>query len=148
MQVLCAACGVEFEARRSTAKYCGPTCQKRGRRHAQQTPAKPEQAGTVSGKRAKRPLVEAVRKDLIKAGRLETTDGQIAMLLAEQAEVATGSAASSLTKSLREAVDRAMAGADVPANRGGGRWPRVEKSELDKARERREQKARQAARRA
>jgi hypothetical protein len=147
LKVLCGACGAEFEAKRSTAKFCGATCQKRARRRGRSRTTNPGEAGTVGGKRTKRPLVEAVRNDLVKAGRLETTDGQIAMLLAEQAAVATGSAASSLTKALRDAVDRAVEGVAVPTG-GAAKKARSEKSELDKARERREQKARQAARRA
>lgn len=139
-EVTCVGCGTVFEAKSARAKWCGAACRKRVQRAAarnrpaaRRTPAATAKKSTVGGRRQAKPLVAAVRKELELADRLDTVDGQIAVLLAEQAAVAAGSAASKLTDSLRLAVDRALGLGTRPA--GGGEPDDDEVTRARKARE-------------
>jgi len=99
----CASCGRQFEAQRSTARYCGSTCRSRAHR-----------APVVSVGQAN-PLREAVRQELEAAGRLETVLGQQALMLADRlaAQGDTGSAVAALSRELRAVMEAALA--DAPA---------------------------------
>jgi hypothetical protein len=133
LKVLCGACGAEFEAKRSTAKFCGAACQKRAKRGATSPANEPDpNAG----------LVESVRRELGDAQRLDTVDGQLAIELAKQVTAAGATGIAGLSKELRTVMASALRGAE-PRNEQPAR-----DDEVDKARRRREQKARQAARRA
>jgi len=111
MDVTCASCGGTFEAKRSTAKYCGPTCRTKGNRAA---PAPAEPATTAEYP----PLVASVRAELTKANRLHTPAGQQAIVLAWQMlhPMNTGSAVASASKQLTEVLAIALDGATVAAD--------------------------------
>jgi hypothetical protein len=128
----CAECGDPFEAKRSTAKYCGTTC--RSRASVNRTSGK-----TVTPRRVTPPvelpvspsLVESASRELEAAGRLDTVLGQQALLLAAQMAAAkgSGSAAAALSRELRAVMDAALAGAPKAAD------------SLDELAKRRERKA-------
>lgn len=105
----CDACGIEFEAKRSTAKYCGGTCRQRGNRRP---------SGDVDQTPAESGLVASIRLELEQAGRLETSLGQQAVTLAERlgSPRDTGSAVASLSKELRAVMAEATAGANTAAS--------------------------------
>lgn len=103
----CEVCGKAFQAKRN-ARICGPTCRKRASRKTKSAlkpvperrkapvvpiPSPPEEL----------PLVEATRRELEAAGRLDTALGQAAMRLAGRmhSEFDTGSALAALSKELR-----------------------------------------------
>jgi hypothetical protein len=140
LQRLCEVDGVEFEARRSTAKYCSDKCRQRARRG---TKAAAAVARTSTDEQAGG-LVEAVRKQLAEAGRLNTVDGQAALVLAKQATATGATGVSALIKEMRQVLSAAMVGVEAPSPPGSV----VPEDQLTKARKAREQKARQAARRA
>lgn len=82
----CAQCGTEFEAARSTAKYCGATCRQRARR-------RPAEALAVPG------MVDQVTRRLEQVGKLNSPVGQLALIVARRLEsgAETGSAIAALT---------------------------------------------------
>ena len=91
--VTCAACGQPFEAKRSTAKYCGATCRQRARR----MPDAAKEAAPQSS------LADVTERELTNANRLDTVPGQQAMALARRlANPAgeTGSAVAALSREL------------------------------------------------
>ncbi|KRB73070.1 hypothetical protein ASE01_20045 [Nocardioides sp. Root190] len=136
-------CGT-FEAKSPRARWKTPGCKKRAQREAAGTAG----ADPTAGLKPEDPLVTAVRKDLAAANQLETVDGQIALHLAKQVKAATGTAAGSLAKELRQVLDRIGA---TPAPTPAGDQPKtaeVEDDEVTEARRRREAKAREAADRA
>ena len=122
MQALCSGCGVEFEARRTTARFCSSTCRSRARRRA--AAPKPDPGS---------PLVAAVRREVAAAGRLHTVDGQLALLVAAQLSGEGVTGATALSRELRQLVAR------VCSSRTSGPG-----DELSRARRRREEKARRA----
>jgi hypothetical protein len=86
MQRSCAVCSKPFDAFRPHAKYCGKTCGKRAQRAglassrgATVTPisAAPRIEGASD-------LVDAVRKTIEVAGRVNSVEGQLAIVLAEK----------------------------------------------------------------
>ncbi|MBJ8342788.1 hypothetical protein JGU71_28250 [Antrihabitans sp. YC3-6] len=124
MQVKCGVCGAEFEARRSTAKYCSDRCRQRRKRGSEPGPVG---------------LVGSVTAELKAAGRLDSFDGQLAVELARQLTAQGASGISSLSKELRTVMATALDGASVKSA------PADADDEVSKAREARERKARQAA---
>jgi hypothetical protein len=143
--VSCGVCEVEFEAKRASARYCGDRCRQRAKRRGVIAPPadEPTSAPAASGsKPPKSALVDAVRKDLTEAKRLETVAGQSALLLAEQASTPGATGVAGLLKELRTVMAEALAG--VPTK---GSAP--VKDQVAEARKRRDaKKARQAAHRA
>jgi len=107
MEVTCASCGEPFEAKRSTAKWCGPTCRTKGNR-----------ATGAPVMAVEHPLIAAVRADLVKANRLDTPAGQQALVLAWQMlhPMNTGSAVASASKQLTEVLAIALDGATAKAD--------------------------------
>jgi hypothetical protein len=64
-------------------------------------------------------LVEAIGRELADAGRLESSLGQQALMLAERIGVSrmdTGSSVASMSRELREVMVRALEGAKVAAD--------------------------------
>jgi hypothetical protein len=102
--ILCAVCGTEFEAQRSTRKFCSDSCRERSRKAgASITPIREKSGG----------LVASVQRTLRDAERLETPDGEIAVLLAERLMAGaadTGSSVAAVARELRAALDKALAG--------------------------------------
>jgi hypothetical protein len=116
VKVTCAACGNLFDAKRSTAKYCGATCRKRESR-------KPDVAVVstlpVPAPGPELPLVAAVRAELEAVGRLETPAGQQALRLAERmcSPYDTGQAMAAVSKELRAVMAEATKDAPKAADR-------------------------------
>ena len=111
MQRKCAGCGDTFEAKRSTAKYCGGTCRQRGNRRQE-----PEAASEVDWTAF--PLVAATAAELEAAGRLDTSLGQQALTVALKvcSPFETGSGVASASKELRAIMAAALDGANIAAD--------------------------------
>ncbi|GAA3781268.1 hypothetical protein [Micromonospora maritima] len=109
MTTSCEGCGRSFEAKRSSARFCGATCRKRvSRRPAGLPPAEPVDASSGESD-----LVTSVRLELVAARRLDTVLGQQALVLAARLDVPdTGSAVAALNKELRATMEAALKGAE------------------------------------
>lgn len=110
MDAKCAVCQTVFEAQRSTARYCSSTCRSRGNR-----------AGVASVEALpERPsgLVEAIRRDLEEADRVDTVLGQQALELAGRivSPLSTGASVATLSRELRTVMAEATAGAVLAAD--------------------------------
>ena len=109
-------CGVEFEAKRKNAKYHDKACSVRASRAGQLGEPTPASGGPG---RAKRKPVEVhsrlarfTESELSALGRLETSAGQAALILAQRIDsggAETGSALASMVKEHAAAMDRALA---------------------------------------
>jgi len=110
MDAQCASCGGTFEAQRSSAKYCGQTCRKRGSRRGEVATLPP--ADEPVG------LVAATLAELQAAGRADTALGQQALALAERVNNPrdTGSAIAALSRELRAVMVEALKGVEVAAD--------------------------------
>jgi hypothetical protein len=99
----CETCGRDFEPVRATARFCQPACRQRAyvtrRRSAANAAA------------ATHPLVLAAEKRLREAGRLDTVDGQLALILARKLCRADVAGAAAISRIFRETMARALAGA-------------------------------------
>lgn len=107
MKRTCEFCGVGFEAQRSDAKTCSPTCRSRKSLNGGQVralPAKAPEPAPVGG------LVKSVRSELAAAGRMDSALGQSALVLAGR--IASGndpaSAVASLNRELRATLAEAL----------------------------------------
>lgn len=116
MQRTCARCGKPFEARRSTAKYCGSTC----RSAESLRPVTPEAREEVANAllesiKPPSPLVLRIEAELRAAGRLETAKGQMALELAAAYgnPFDNGSQKVSLMRAVKDLLDDALEGASV-----------------------------------
>lgn len=122
----CEQCGTQFEARKSTAKYCGGNCRTRASRN--RTAAAINSGGqTASPAAPKQPvggvvlvagegLVAQVQRELEEAGRLDTVLGQQALVLAQRMRVVspdTGSSLSAISKELRTVMAQALDGVAI-----------------------------------
>jgi hypothetical protein len=117
----CESCGRSYEAASPRSKYCGNTCRSRahraagGREHGQSAGdnvrslrAAPDTAGgDESGG-----MVASLERKLRDADRLDTWEGQGALVLARRIEAGrdTGSAIASLHRELRVAIAEALKG--------------------------------------
>lgn len=116
MSIVCSGCGLVFEAKRATARYCSDRCKKRVQRG--QGPPAEEPAAPVSPRQASGPVIGqvAVRviADLTKAGRLDTPMGALAVQLAGRVEspYETGAAVAALSRELSRVLDLALEGAN------------------------------------
>lgn len=131
----CAGCGRQFEAKSPRAKWCTESCRKRVQRGAPLH----DEAVARAAEAEKSDLVRSLRRELDDAGRLDTVAGQLAMTLAKQVVIAGVGGIAGLSKQLLQVRAEALRGAPQRDPRG-----RVVESELDKARRRREAKARAA----
>lgn len=127
MRVTCAVCEAEFEARRSTAKFCSATCRQRQHR-------RPGEAGTRSA------LVSKVEREMRKAGVLDSVDGELAVTLARQITAPGATGVAGLIKQLNDCRARALATSTSVAQSTA-----TESDPIDEMKERRERKAREAA---
>jgi hypothetical protein len=136
MQRACVVCGKPIEAVRPHRKYCGDTCAKRAQRAGLASRrAMPAPASNVTALpiEAASDLVDAVRKTLEAAGRLQSVEGQLALVLAERmCGFGTGGGIAALSKELSRAMDSALQSALPPDN------------PLDELRRRRDAKRRRA----
>jgi predicted nucleic acid-binding Zn ribbon protein len=127
MHVKCGVCGKDFEARRSTAKYCSARCRQRQRQRQRRSAVAP------------RGLIKTVTAELKAAGKLDSFDGQLAVELARQLTQGA-SGIPSLSKELRAVMASAL-GDVSPAQQSVVE----DDDEVAKARSARERKAREAA---
>jgi hypothetical protein len=118
MERECAECSGPFEAKRRTAKYCGGKCRVRATRRRANGGESPEPALLPTDVRGSLPIVEATRRELAAAGRVDSMLGQQALELAARmhSAVDTGSAIASLSRELRAVVSAALADAPVKAD--------------------------------
>ncbi len=119
MEVLvrtCEACGQGLEGKRPHARFCGPACRKRGSRRS----APPNRGRTedVAAPIEDGGLVEALRRELETAGRLDTALGQQALALAVKlaSPFDTGSAMAAVSRELRAVRGEALRGAEQVAD--------------------------------
>lgn len=108
-EVVCVGCGETFEAKSRRAKWHSPACRKQAQRHPDRMPeAEPSEPGSdVAG------LYDAVRRDLEKAGRLNTVHGQLALELAKDVKVASSKPA--VAQKLLDVLAKALEGTESPA---------------------------------
>jgi len=109
VQVECAGCGKTFEGKRSTAKYCGPTCRQRGKRRG---PVEVVELPVDQPAAVELGLVDVYRAALLEADRLNTPLGQHVLTLARKMTSAfeTGSGVAALSRQLDAVFDKAMRG--------------------------------------
>lgn len=109
MERICGVCGAKFTGR-ADKLYCKEACSKRARRAAGAVvtalPRSPD-SPAITGR------ADAIRAELIEAGRLETTLGQNALALAIRmdADQDAGSALAALSREMRAALAEAVKGA-------------------------------------
>lgn len=142
MRKKCEACGEQFEARRSTAKYCSNSCRVQAQRGAATGKSKTTvvtfglAAVPPQGDRPRElgPLEQQAHTELESFGRAETLAGGVVLALARRIDQAgpmdTGSGFAALAKELRAAMTVALAGAEQEAD------------PIDQVRKQREQKQR------
>ena len=93
MVVVCAMCSSEFEAQRSTAKYCGDRCRQLAkRRRTDDADASPAHSSE---------LVKEIRKELTRLRQLNSVDGQLALELAIKITTPGMTGVASLSRELR-----------------------------------------------
>lgn len=107
-EVACVVCGVTFEAESPRAKYCGPTCRKRGSRAgmSEVTPV-----AVVAPSAPPSPaLLEATKRELEQAGVADTALGQQAIELARRMSDprAMGLSVAPISKELRSVMVDAL----------------------------------------
>lgn len=123
MQQICDVCGRDFESKRKDAKTCSATC----RSNKRNTSAPPDDgdAGGYS-------LVDAIRSELEEAGKLNTSLGQLALVLARRiGSETTGVAA--LSKELSRVTAAAIGSATPGTSAAEGDY-------IDELRKRRDAK--------
>lgn len=107
----CKVCGIEFGAKRATAKYCSERCRKR----AQRAPA------SVVGLQSLGPvsdgdLTRATRAKLVAVGRADTELGAAALLVAARLDAVslreTGAGVAALMKEFRATLADAVRDAE------------------------------------
>lgn len=105
----CAACGKDFEAKRSTAKYCGSSCRARVATGSVVPVAKVVPAASVAASG----LVESTRAALVAAGRESDPLGWGALELAETIMSAETppAAKATLMREFRATMTEALRGA-------------------------------------
>lgn len=119
MQRSCDTCRTSYDAKRPNSKYCSDLCRKRSARGSvtpSLSPVAPLAGDRGEGDAKVATLVSATRAELTAAGRLGSSLGQAAMLLArrlESEEVETGSSIAALVREHRAALAEATAGAVI-----------------------------------
>lgn len=122
----CAVCGRGFEARRSTARYCGGSCRARASMAPKAAPSlQVERLRAVVSEMVGLPSsggtgIEAeTLAQLESVGRVGTPAGQMALFMAHRIEsglVETGASVAALGKAHREALTDAMRDSSVEAD--------------------------------
>lgn len=140
-------CGVEFEVRRSTARYCSDRCRKRASR-LRKVPAAPQVEPVVPAAEppagdGEHALVVSVRAELEQAARLDGWTGQLALRLARRL-AAEESGVTALSRELRTVMAAALEGVAPAPSEGPDETEDQTDDEVARARRQREQ-ARQAA---
>ncbi len=112
----CEACGAGLEGRRPQARFCDGTCRQRGARRL--APPNRGTAEDVAAPIEDGGLLEALRRELKSAGRLDTALGQQALALAVKLASPhdTGSAMAAVSRELRAVREEALRGAGQDAS--------------------------------
>lgn len=111
----CDRCGTVYTYRRSTSRYCGPSCRARGPLPASVT-ALPGAAAAPSPSASTTATYDAARAALAAAGRLDTLMGVATLTLAtriDNSATETGSALATLVKQLEATATAALADAQA-----------------------------------
>ncbi|WP_202235285.1 hypothetical protein [Actinacidiphila reveromycinica] len=109
-------CGKEFEAKRSSARYCSERCKKRAQRRPGGVEADVKVLPRPADDEGDGALAEVVRAELAAVARAETSAGQVALALARRidgAEQESGASLAALVKEFRASLAAATAGAEV-----------------------------------
>jgi hypothetical protein len=138
----CDHCGGEYQARRSTSRFCSPAHRSAASRVRNATPeveADAEPAATSAPSALPSAVYVQTRHELEQADRLASVEGQSALALARSIDAGgeSGSALVSLVRGLRETLELALAG-QVPVQdpKAGTGQP----DPIDLAKERRERR--------
>ncbi len=123
MQRICDVCGRDFEAKRRDAKTCSATC--RSNKRNTSAPPDVDETGGYS-------LVDAIRSELEAAGKLNTSLGQLALVLARRISGETTGVAA-LSKELSRVTAAAIGSATPGASESDGDY-------IDELRKRRDAK--------
>lgn len=125
--VTCAQCGEEFEAKRSTAKFCGARCRQQSRRAMPAVELEPTDEGLPR-------ILVVTRTEVERLKKVDTVLGQQALELAARlaSPKDTGSAIAAVSRELDRVMLRLASGA-APAE-----------DQLASARRRRDEKRRAA----
>ena len=91
----CGSCGAAFESKRAAGRWCSDRCRKR----AQRAPAPAVVLAVPPGEGE---LTEVTRLELQEAGRVDTSLGQAALLLARRLDSTSADTGSSLAALVRE----------------------------------------------
>ena len=113
----CESCGEPFKRRNVNQRFCpGGLCRKRWARGHRQPGAGGPRSLEAPAAQPDATLVEATRRQLDGAGRLDTYLGQQALLLASllAAGAGTPSALAAVSRELRETMAAALRGAATP----------------------------------
>ena len=106
MQKVCEQCSTPFEAQSGRARFCGSSC--RGKSHRGDAPANVVALhGDTGGKSG---VVAATTAELEAAGRLNTSAGQDALLLAQLIATADHRTAPALIKQHHATMEKALDG--------------------------------------
>lgn len=136
MQVICGACSEPFEAKRSSAKWCGETCRKRGARApAVVEPAVPADKNREAVRAAGKSFEAATLAELESLNSVDTLEGRQLLYLASRMSnpAETGAAAAALSREFSRLMDELRA-----------RRPKADA--VDEVRAKRDRIAREAAR--
>jgi hypothetical protein len=101
----CAVCGGSLAGMRSSARYCSEKCRKRGKRRPADVVSMPDMQAPA--------LLEAVRRELVAAGRESSALGVAALALAAQIDAAPRA---DLVKEFRATLAAAVDGAQAAAS--------------------------------
>jgi hypothetical protein len=109
----CDVCDRQYDAKRPSSRFCGATCRKRNQRSPEPAAAPALFVAPASG------LSAATAAELEAAGRLETSLGQAALVLARRVDGGDrepGSALASLVREHRASLAEALRGAQQAAS--------------------------------
>lgn len=135
-------CEVDFEPKRSTARFHSATCRQRAGRERKAAESAAAADSVAKTGDAEHGLVRAVRQELLDAEALDTVAGQLALQMARRIADPEAAGISTLSKELRSLLAEAKGAA--PAGPEPDPEPVEEEDEVTKARRAREE-ARQAA---
>ena len=109
MQRNCDFCQGLYAAKNRRSRFCSDRCRHR-ERAGRPRPAPPREGGAAAGPE----LVDAVRAELVAAGRDGTALGRLALLLAGHAAgPETGAACAAVSRELRATLEAALAGSSA-----------------------------------
>lgn len=116
----CDVCGAPYEAKRSTSRFCSPTCRVRNHQAGGSVPPVAAVPPPKADSDVLPPLVVAVVDELDKAGRLASAKGQLTLQLAVDLAGAGSfdnlSQRAAAVREIRASLDAALAGAKPPAS--------------------------------